>query len=193
MTSGKPPRARAASPTGPPGAGGLRIVGIDPGTYTMGYGIIQAHGGEATCIASGAISAPRGLPLPERLRRLYGELLAILERYQPEAAAVEQPFVAKNARTALVIGQGMAIALLAAAQQGLTVATYPPAKVKGAVAGHGGSSKLRVAQLVRLQLGLAVDPEPSDAADALAVALCHMQEQRLAEQVRAAEAGAGLR
>jgi len=181
------------SPPAPSGAGGLRIVGIDPGTYTMGYGIIQIEGVQVTCLASGAISVPRGLPLPERLRRLHVQLLAILERYQPQAAAVEQPFVAQNPRTALVIGQGMAVALLAAAQRGLTVACYSPAKVKGAVAGHGGSSKLRVQQMVRLQLGLAVDPEPSDAADALAVALCHVQEQRLAEQVRAAEARGGPR
>ncbi|MBI3954118.1 MAG: crossover junction endodeoxyribonuclease RuvC [Chloroflexi bacterium] len=157
----------------------MRIIGIDPGTYTMGYGILQSEGGEITCLACGAITVPRGLPLPERLRRLHGGLLALLECYAPQTAAVEEPFVAKNPRSALAVGQGMAIALLAAAQRGIDIARYPPAKVKGAVAGHGQSSKARVQQLVRLQLGLAADPEPPDAADALAVALCHLQERRL--------------
>lgn len=187
----KHPLSAHQDPARTPAAGASRIIGIDPGTRIMGYGVIEALGPALACVAYGAISVPPALPLSERLLRLHAELLVVMERYLPQVAAVEEPFVAKNPRSALLVGQGLAIALLAAAQCGLAVSRYPPAKIKSAVAGHGQGSKARVQQLVRLRLGLAAVPEPVDAADALAVAICHLQEQRLHQAVARAQAALG--
>ncbi len=130
----------------------------------------------------------RGEPRPEeRLHHIYLELCAVIERWQPSEVAVEDVFFAKNARSAFAIGEARAVAMLAAAQAGLTVRPYPPTEVKLAVTGYGRSDKAQVQELVRIQLGLQEAPEPADAADALAVAICHhikrRSEARL-EQVR---------
>jgi crossover junction endodeoxyribonuclease RuvC len=113
------------------------------------------------------------------LSYLYNHLLEITSRYQPDAVAVEQPFVAKNVKSALAIGRAQAVAILAAATKGVPAYEYTPAQVKQRVANYGASSKEQVQELVRLQLGLTQVPEPSDAADALAVALCHLSEMHL--------------
>ena len=112
---------------------------------------------------------------------LYHGLEQIISRYQPDAVAVEQPFVAKNIKSALVIGKAQAVAILAAANRGIPVCEYTPAQVKQRVANYGASSKEQVQEMVRLQLGLSEVPRPSDAADALAVALCHLCEVHLAD------------
>ena len=122
---------------------------------------------------------PGKIPIGERLRRIYNELLEVISRHQPDAVAVEQPFVAKNVRTALAIGRAQAIALLAAANKSIPAFEYTPAQVKQRVANYGAGSKEQIQEMVRLQLGLAEVPQPNDAADALAVAICHAQETHL--------------
>jgi len=157
----------------------MRILGIDPGTVAMGYGVIDSSGDETTLVDCGVFDCPKRSPIGERLSFLYGELEKIISRYQPEAVAIEQPFVAKNVRSTLAIGKAQAVAILAAANRGIPSYEYTPTQVKQRVADYGGSSKEQVQEMVRLQLGLAEVPQPADAADALAVAICHLRETYL--------------
>jgi len=161
----------------------MRILGIDPGTRVTGYGVIESHGDELAMVDSGALVCSEHLPIGERLSYLYNELQAIIQRHQPDAAAVEQPFVAKNVRSAMAIGRAQAIALLAAASRGIPTYEYTPAQIKQSVANYGASSKEQIQEMVRLQLGLAEVPQPNDAADALAVAICHLREIHLSNLI----------
>ena len=155
------------------------ILGIDPGTLIMGYGVIEARDDNVSRVDYGALATKQRSPIGERLDLLYRGLGEIIARHQPDVVAVEQPFVAKNVRTALAIGRAQAVAILAAAGRGLPVFEYTPAQVKQRIANFGGSSKEQVQEMVRLQLGMTEVPQPDDAADALAVALCHLSEMRL--------------
>ena len=157
----------------------MRILGIDPGTVTMGYGIIEANEDEITVVDYGALTGRARSPIGERLNYLYEALLGIITRYQPDAVAVEQPFMARNVKAALAVGRAQAVAILAAANRGIPSHEYTPAQVKQRVADYGASSKEQIQEMVRLQLGLTQVPQPSDAADALAVAICHLQEIHL--------------
>jgi len=157
----------------------MRILGVDPGTVTMGYGVIESKGGEIAMVDCGALKCPARSPIGERLSYLYGELLKIISRYRPDAVAVEQPFMAKNVRSALAVGRAQAVAMLAAANRGLQVYEYTPTEVKQKVTDYGASSKEQVQEMVRLQLELSEAPQPIDAADALAVAICHLREMQL--------------
>ena len=157
----------------------MKILGIDPGTITMGYGVIESSDDEISLIDFGALNSPLRSPIGERLSYFYNRLLEIITRYQPDAVAVEQPFMAKNARSALAIGRAQAVALLAAANSGIPTYEYTPARVKQMVANYGASSKEQIQEMVKLQLGLAEVPQPSDAADALAIAICHLREAHL--------------
>ncbi len=157
----------------------MRILGVDPGTVTMGYGVIEDSNDEITVIDFGALKSRPRSPIGERLSYLYQQLVEVISRCQPDVLAVEQPFVAKNVRSALAIGKAQAIAILAAANKGIPTYEYTPARVKQVVASYGGSSKEQVQEMVKLQLGLTQVPEPHDAADALAVAICHQREAHL--------------
>ncbi|HEX9976676.1 MAG TPA: crossover junction endodeoxyribonuclease RuvC [Dehalococcoidales bacterium] len=154
----------------------MRILGIDPGTITMGYGVIDSKDETITVIDYGALTVPRRSPIGERLSFLYQELLRIIVRYHPEVLAIEQPFISKNVKSALAIGRSQAVAILAAANKNIPAYEYTPAQVKQRVANYGASSKEQIQEMVRLQLGLSQVPQPDDAADALAVALCHIAE-----------------
>jgi crossover junction endodeoxyribonuclease RuvC len=157
----------------------MRILGIDPGTVSMGYGIIEANGDKIVPVGCGALAGKARSPIGERLSYLYTELTRIIAQYQPDTVAVEQPFVARNVKSALAVGRAQAVAILAAANQRIPVYEYTPARVKQQVADYGASSKEQVQEMVRLQLGLSEVPQPDDAADALAVALCHVRETHL--------------
>jgi crossover junction endodeoxyribonuclease RuvC len=159
----------------------MKILGIDPGTVIMGYGLIECEGSETALVDYGAIAVPDKLKSGERLNYLYKELLKVIKRHRPDIAAIETPFVAKNVKSALAIGRAQAIALLAAASQKVPAFEYSPAQVKLRVASYGASSKEQVQEMVRLLLGLEEAPQPNDAADALAVALCHVQEIQMNE------------
>ncbi|MCS6889612.1 MAG: crossover junction endodeoxyribonuclease RuvC [Chloroflexus sp.] len=151
----------------------MRALGVDPGTATMGWGVVEIIGGNVRLIETGALTTPAGMPQPERLLQLYNGLCAIIERLRPDTAAVEELFFGKNVNTALTVGQARGVALLALAQAGIPVHEYKPLAVKQAVAGYGGADKRQMQEMVRLTLGLATVPRPDDAADALAIAICH--------------------
>lgn len=157
----------------------MRILGIDPGTVTMGYGVIDSEDNEITLVDCGALTSSSRSPIGERLSYLYGKLLEVITRCQPDVVAVEQPFMAKNVRAAMAIGRAQAVALLAAANRGIPTYEYTPTQVKQRVANYGASSKEQVQEMVRLQLGLPEVPQPNDVADALAVAICHLREIHL--------------
>ena len=157
----------------------MKVLGIDPGTMVMGYGVIESEDDEIALIDFGALVGPGRSPIGERLSYLYNELLEIIQRHQPDAVAVEQPFIAKNVRSALAIGRAQAIALLAATGRGIPTYEYTPAQIKQRVANYGASSKEQIQEMVRLHLGLSEVPQPNDAADALAVAICHLREIHL--------------
>jgi len=156
----------------------MRILGVDPGTINLGYGVVDGEE-EMHMVDCGVIKLPARLPMEERLRSLYSELSKIIARYKPNEVAIEEPFIGHNVRSAFAIGKAQAIAILAAANQGLPVYYYSPAKVKKQVTSYGQSDKQQVQEMVRVQLGLSELPQPSDAADALAVAMCHVQQRRL--------------
>jgi len=158
----------------------MRILGIDPGTLVMGYGIIDSQADDMTLVCyNAALTCSQRYPVAERLSHFFDKLSEIITSYQPDVVAVEQPFVAKNVKTALAIGKAQAVAMLAASQQGIPTYEYSPAQIKRVVANYGASSKEQIQEMVRLQLGLAQPPQPNDAADALAVAICHLREVHL--------------
>ena len=145
----------------------------------MGYGVIESSDDEITLVDYGALNSPSHTPIGERLSYLYSQLLEVITRCQPDTVAVEQPFMAKNVRSALAVGRAQAVAILAAANRGIPTYEYTPTQVKQRVANYGASSKEQIQEMVKLQLDLPQVPEPSDAADALAIAICHLQEIHL--------------
>lgn len=148
------------------------ILGIDPGIADTGYGVIMDEGGRLSCLAYGSIKTKAGAALADRLVSLNQELDAIIKKYQPELAAIEQLFFNKNVRTALIVGQARGVALLTLKQNGLPVIDFTPAQVKQAVSAYGQAPKKQVQKMVKLILNLATLPQPDDAADALAIAIC---------------------
>jgi len=154
------------------------ILGVDPGTINLGYGVVDGEE-EMHMVDFGVIKLPSRLPMEERLRSLYNELSKIIAKHKPREVAIEEPFIGHNVRSAFAIGRAQAIAILAAVNQGLRVYYYSPAEIKKQVTSYGQSDKQQVQEMVRVQLGLSELPQPSDAADALAVAMCHIQQRRL--------------
>lgn len=165
----------------------MKILGIDPGTKVMGYGVIESDYDNVALVEYGVITPPDNTAIAARLSYILKELQNVISRHLPEAVAVEQPFVARNVRSAMAIGHAQAIALLAAADRGIPAFEYTPAQVKQRVANYGASSKEQIQEMVRLQLGLDEVPRPDDAADALAVAICHCQEMHVTDLLSAQE------
>ena len=156
------------------------VIGIDPGTATTGYGLVSENpDGSLAAIDYGVILTAAGLPMPQRLLELYQRLSEILLLHRPDSGAVEKLFFARNVTTAISVGQGRGVCLLALAEAGLPVAEYTPMEVKQAVAGYGGADKSQVQHMVRALLSLAELPHPDDAADALAIAICHTHSARI--------------
>ena len=157
---------------------GLLILGIDPGLSTTGYGLVLLCEDRPQAVAYGALRIRKGRRLlPERLHQIYDGIAAVIADWQPAEVAVED-FLVGNVRAAVAIGEARAVALLAAAQAGLPAFQYQPAQVKQFVTSYGGSQKVQVQEMVRLLLDMAEAPQPLDAADALAVALCHCFQRR---------------
>jgi crossover junction endodeoxyribonuclease RuvC len=166
----------------------VRIFGIDPGSERTGYGCVETDGRRHRLVASGAIAARAGDSFPQRLARIHRELGALLASCRPDCVAVENLFHASNARSALKLGHARGVAILAAVEAGCEVVEYTPAEVKRAVVGYGRAEKHQVQRMVKLMLGLAEPPSPYDAADALAVAICHVHSTPLAGRLKAAPA-----
>jgi len=157
----------------------VRILGVDPGTVRMGYGVIEGEGDDVRAVDFGVLTAPASIEMPARLAILFDALTEVVARHKPDVVAVEEPFVAANVRSAMLVGEARALALLAAARARIPVRQYSPAEVKQSVTGHGASPKEQVQTMVKLILRLDDIPRPNDAADALAVALCHVRNVRL--------------
>jgi crossover junction endodeoxyribonuclease RuvC len=175
-----------------PGAGAAtRVLGIDPGLTRCGYAVVDGRGpGSATAVSLGVIRTPASDPLPQRLAALRAELVALLTEFRPAAVAVEQVFFQVNVRTAMSVGQASGLALCEAAAAGCEVVQYTPNQVKDAVAGYGAAGKAQVAKMVQTRLGLSQPPSPADAADAAALALCHLAMAPMRRATAAAVAGA---
>ena len=150
----------------------MLTLGIDPGTALLGYGLVSGSD-ELTMIEYGAIETQPSDEAARRLEIIYDALLDIIAEYEPDVVALEQLFFARNTTTALAVGQARGVAMLAAAKADLQIYEYKPAEVKLAIAGHGGADKRQIQEMVRTILGLSELPSPDDAADALAVAICH--------------------
>ena len=183
----------------------LVVLGIDPGLRATGWAVLAQSdphqngalstaegskgarvGQELEVLAYGAVHTEADVSLPERLRRLALGLREVIQRWRPAEAAVEEAFVAANKRVAIAMGEARGIALLAAAEAGLAVFEYSASEVKQAVTGYGRGSKEQVQEMLRLQLGLGAVPQPPDASDALAIALCHVVRRRAEARVAGA-------
>ena len=167
-------------------SGGVRVIGIDPGSHVCGYGIIEHHLANSTgngyaYVASGRLELSRGAPLHVRLKEIYSALTEIIEEYGPGQAVIERVFFAKSARAALSLGHARGVSLLAAISGGLDVYEYTALQVKKAVVGYGRAEKSQVQAMVRAILNLTRTPSP-DSADALALSICHLNTMRLSEK-----------
>lgn len=164
-------------------------MGIDPGSNSTGYGIVDQTGGKLHIVACGAIRNRPDRPFPERLKKIYDELMRIIAEHSPDAVAVEDLFFAANAKSALKLGQTRGVTLLAAANSLKPIGEYTPTQIKLAVVGHGHADKEQVRSMVIALLRLKEIPQPHDATDALAVAICHIHtaatQARLAPATRA--------
>jgi crossover junction endodeoxyribonuclease RuvC len=152
----------------------VKIFGIDPGSDRTGYGCIETTGSRHHLVICGSLSAPARSTFPEKLKHVHAGLAGLLALHRPDCVAVENIFYARNVRSALKLGHARGVALLAAAEAGLAVAEYAPTEIKLAVVGFGRAEKHQVQQMIKLLLGLDAVPSPHDAADALAVAVCHI-------------------
>ncbi|CAA9547216.1 MAG: RuvC [uncultured Thermomicrobiales bacterium] len=150
------------------------VLGVDPGTALLGFGIIE-DGPRPVLRDFGALATEPGAPMPDRLSYLFDAVTGLIRDHRPEILAIEQLFFARNVTTAIAVGQARGVVLLAAARSGVTVAEYSPSEVKHAIAGYGKADKKQMQEMVRIILGLDAIPRPDDAADALAIALCHAQ------------------
>ena len=152
----------------------MKIFGIDPGSERTGYGCVETDGSRHRIVMCGAIATSAADSFPEKLLTIHSRLTSLLRECQPDCVAIENLFHAANVRSALKLGHARGVAMLAAVEAGCEVVEYTPAEIKRAVVGYGRAEKQQVGQMVKLLLGLSAAPSPHDAADALAVAICHL-------------------
>ncbi len=162
------------------------VLGIDPGLSRCGYCCLDARGRTPRAVALGVLTTPPGLPVPQRLAELQRDIRDLLDELRPAVVAIERVLFQNNVRTAMSVGQASGVVMAEAAGRGLEVVEYSPNQVKDAVAGHGAADKEQVTTMVQTLLGLAKPPRPADAADAAAIALCHLAQSP--SLVRRAEA-----
>ena len=163
----------------------MRVLGVDPGTATTGYGVVEERDGTLDLLVYGVITTTPDDAMPMRLRTIYHQLRAVITDWAPDALAVEELFFSRNVTTALTVGQARGVVLLAGAEADLPIHEYNPAAVKQAIAGYGGADKRQVQQMVRLLLHLEQAPRPDDAADAVALAVCHHHSARFYDLIQA--------
>lgn len=159
------------------------ILGIDPGIAIVGYGIIKYEGNKFSVIDYGAITTPAKMELPERLKEIYEGITELIRNFKPDVLAVEELFFNTNVKTAISVGHGRGVAILAGANAGLNVYEYTPLQVKQSVVGYGRAQKAQVQQMIKAILCLNQVPKPDDVADALAVAVCHAHSARFNQKV----------
>lgn len=163
----------------------MRVMGIDPGSLCTGYGIVEEAGGRLTSVHFGSIASKSKSPFAHRLKMIYDGLALVMEEYQPDAVAVEDLFFAANAKSTIKLGQTRGVALLAAVKADITLAEYTPLEVKQSVVGYGRADKRQVRDMVTAILKLQQKPEPLDASDALAVAICHLHSYHAKARLKA--------
>lgn len=161
----------------------MRTLGIDPGTARLGYGVVDDQP-QPRAVIFGVVETASSEAMAARLSQLFDAVTALIEEHRPNAVAVEQLFFARNVTNALAVGQARGVVLLAAARAGVEIAEYTPSEVKQAVSGYGKADKGQMQEMVRIILGLERVPRPDDAADALAIALCHAQTAPFLERTR---------
>ncbi|HXD54418.1 MAG TPA: crossover junction endodeoxyribonuclease RuvC [Solirubrobacteraceae bacterium] len=166
------------------------VLGVDPGLANTGYGVVAQRGGRTVALDGGVIETPAGIPAERRLADIHAGIDALLAEHEPQAVALEELYFGANARSAFAVGQARGVVMLAAGQRGIPCAGYTPQQVKGAVCGSGRAGKEQVARMVGVLLGLAAPPGPDHAADALAVAVCHLNRAPLAAALAGARPGA---
>ena len=166
----------------------MRVLGIDPGTASTGYGVVRGVGSRLQVLAEGVITTRPGIPLERRLTDIHQRVCELLDEHQPDALAIEELYFGANVRTAFAVGQARGVILLAAGQRGVASRSYTPQQVKGAVCGNGRAGKDQVARMVARLLGLAAPPTPDHTTDALAVAICDLNRAPLARAVAAVPA-----
>jgi len=172
----KQPRTKRTPPPAPV------VIGFDPGTTVTGFSVVES-GRKPRLLEVGVVRPKRGLPIEERLHAIHARARELIEEFKPAVVAVEDPFVGKNPNSALVLGQARGVLLLAAAECGVAVASYSPRAIKASIVGRGSASKEQVQFMVQRLLGLATPPEPLDASDAVAVAMCHIHRGAQAASV----------
>lgn len=155
------------------------ILGIDPGFAITGYGVVKYEGNKFSTIDYGSITTQSNMELPKRLLHLHVSLKELINKYKPDAVSIEELFFNKNIKTALTVGHGRGVAVLAAAESGVDVFEYTPLQVKQSVVGYGRAEKAQVQQMVKIILNLPQIPKPDDVADALAIAVCHGHSYRM--------------
>ena len=170
----------------------MRILGIDPGSETTGWGVIEDDGRGYRLVECGTVRASTAQKFPARLLRIANALEEIIQRHNPDACAIEDGFLATNVKVTLKLGQVRGVAMLVAERAALEIHEYSPRLVKQTVVGHGNAEKFQIQQMVKTLLSLASVPEPHDAADALAVAICHFHHARSTQRLMAAQTGAIL-
>lgn len=156
----------------------MRIIGIDPGVAITGYALVEESGSDFKCVASGCIRTKKDTPPEMRLLAIYDRVMELISEYDPGALAIEKIFFSKNVRTAFQVGEARGVIILAAATKNMDLFEYTPLQVKQAVAGYGKAEKSQVQKMVQMLLKLSVQPAVDDEADAMAVALCHLQNRR---------------
>ncbi len=162
----------------------MRVIGIDPGVAITGYGIIEESGSNFFCLDSGCIRTKKEQDTASRLNEIYDFIFELVTLYSPQALAVEKLFFSKNVRTAFQVGEARGVIILAAARCNIDLFEYTPLQVKQAVAGYGKAEKIQVQKMVQMLLKLSIFPRVDDEADALAVALCHLQNRRFREALK---------
>jgi len=165
------------------------VLGVDPGLASTGYGVVERRGSRLLALDGGVIETAAGLPQERRLAEIHGAVDGLLEEHDPHAMALEQLYFGQNVKTAFAVGQARGAAMLAAGQRGLECFSYTPQQVKGAVCGNGRAPKEQVGRMVAALLSLAEEPRPDHAADALAVAICHVNRAPLTLALAGAGAG----
>jgi crossover junction endodeoxyribonuclease RuvC len=164
----------------------VRVLGIDPGTANTGFGVVERRGGRLLARDGGVIGTPAGQAPERRLATIHAAVCELLDEHDVECVALEDLFFGQNARSAFAVGQARGVVMLAAGQRGIPCASYTPQQVKGAVCGSGRAAKDQVQRMVQALLALPEPPRPDHAADALAVAVCHMNRAPLAAAIPAA-------
>lgn len=155
------------------------IIGIDPGYAIVGIGVVEYKGNKFRTLEYGAITTPAGMPTVERLKKIYTEMNSLLIKYNPDAIAIEELFFNSNQKTAINVAQARGVLLVCCANANIPIYEYTPLQVKQAVTGYGRAEKNQIQQMVKMMLGLNIIPKPDDAADALAIAICHAHSSKI--------------